>query len=113
MKRVIRLSESELNRLVKEAVTSAMENIDDIEGAHKGMKMKLNEGYCWWGDTKPLEDIHNSAMQIVGEHRLDFDANEYDENDRAQFDLYNWAKRVAQEAEKFIHCEAHNISIDG
>lgn len=113
MKKVIRLSESELGRLVKEAVTSAMENIDDIGGVSKHMKRKLNEGYCWWGDTKPLEEIYKLAMQIADEHRLDFDANEYDENDRAQFDLYNWAKSVAEVAEKFIHCEAHNISIDG
>ena len=67
----------------------------------------------WWGDTKPLEEIYNLASQIAREYRMDFDNNEYDESDRARFDLYKWAENVAEEAEKFIHCEAHNTSING
>ena len=96
MKQTIKINERELKHLIKESV-----------------KKVLNEEYFWWGDTKPLEEIYHLASQIAETYQPDFDNNDYDEDDRARFDLWKWAKDVATEAEKFIHCEAHNTSING
>lgn len=96
MKKIVRLNESELKNIINESI-----------------KKILNEEYCWWGDTKPLEEIYKLASQIVDKYSPYFDNNEGDEDDRAIFDLYNWAGKVAKEAEEFIRYNADNLPING
>ena len=92
-KQVIRLTESDLHRILKESVNKV-----------------LNEEYVWWGDTKPLETIMSACGEMIkGKNESDFE----DVDDRAAFDLYQWATKVYQEAEQFLHCNAHNTPING
>jgi len=96
MKR-IRLTESDLHRIVKESVNRV-----------------INEEYVWWGDTKPLETIMTAASQIRSEFEKNYPEDyEFDESDRAKLDLYNWAKQVEDRAEEFIRYNAHNAPING
>ena len=60
------------------------------------------------GDTKPLETIMSAcATYFEGVNEDDFE----DEDDRARYHLYKWAKRVYDEAEEYIRYNAHNVSI--
>ena len=94
---VVRLDESHLRRIVENTV-----------------KQVLKEECCWWGDTKPLEEICRIASQIADDVMPDFDnETDFDESDRARFDLWKWAERVAEEAESFMRCEANNMPING
>ena len=83
--------------------------IDDVNESKK-RKTLIKEEYCWWGDTKPLETIMSAcATYLEGVNEDDFE----DEDDRARYDLYKWAERVYNEAEKYIRYNAHNVSING
>jgi len=96
-KKLIRLKESDLHRIVKESVNRI-----------------LNEEYVWWGDTKPVETIMMAANQIRTKFEKDYPEDyEFDVDDRAKLDLYNWAKQVEDRAEDFIRYNAHNVSING
>lgn len=68
------------------------------------------EEYCWYGNTKPLEQIRSAAEEIASWHD---DEDEYfeDVSSAAAYDLHVWAKKVAAQAERFIEKEAHNCSI--
>jgi hypothetical protein len=95
--KVIRLTEGDLHRIVKESVNRI-----------------LNEEYVWWGDTKPLETIMMAANQIRTKFEKDYPEDyEFDEDDRAKLDLYNWAKQVEDRAEEFIRYNADNVPING
>ena len=95
----IKLTERDLHGIVKESVNRI-----------------LKEEYVWWGDTKPLETIVSSANEIVRhfeEAYPDAENYDFDPEDRAKIDLYNWAKKIQDDAEDFIRYNAHNVSING
>ena len=97
MKKITRLTESDLHRIVKESV-----------------KRILNEEYVWWGDTKPLETIMMAANQITRKFENDYSEDyEFDDDERAKLDLYRWAKQVEDNAEEFIRYNADNVPING
>lgn len=97
MKNKIRLTESDLRRIVKESVNRI-----------------LNEEYVWWGDTKPLETIMMAASQITRKFENDYSEDyEFDDDERAKLDLYRWAKQVEDKAEEFIRYNADNVPING
>lgn len=90
---VKRISESEIRRIVKESVKSI-----------------LKEDYCWWGDTKPIETIMQACAEIVyGKKETDFE----DIDDRASYELYQWANKTYEEAEKWLQCNSYNTPING
>ena len=96
-KKIIRLTESDLHKLVKESVQKI-----------------LKEEYVWWGDTKPLETIMAAASEIRRGFEEQYQEDyEFELEDRAKIDLYNWAKKVENEAEDFIRYNAHNAPING
>jgi len=74
-------------------------------------KSIIKEDYAWWGDTKPLEQIMMLADGIVQHYQEDDD--DFDPERRATYDIVEWAKKVRDQAEDFIHCNAHNVSING
>ena len=93
-----KINENQLRRVVRESINKI-----------------LKEDYVWWGDTKPLETIMVAASEIRRHFEEQYpDGNhEFDEDDRAKLDLYNWAKRVENEAEDFIRYNAQNTPING
>jgi hypothetical protein len=93
-----KINENQLRRVVRESINKI-----------------LKEDYVWWGDTKPLETIMVAASEIrrYFEEQYPDDNYEFDEDDRAKLDLYNWAKRVENDAEDFIRYNAHNTPING
>lgn len=96
-KKIIRLTESDLHNLVKESVQRI-----------------LKEEYVWWGDTKPVETIMRAASEIRRNfEELYQEDYEFEPEDRAKLDLYNWAKKIENEAEDFIRYNAHNAPING
>jgi len=95
-KKLIRLTESDLHRVIKESVYKI-----------------LNES-CWYGDTKPFETIYRAAQEIVD--KLEYvNDNEYEEwgDDYRYSSMYDWAKRVANDAEYYIRNHSSNVSING
>ena len=89
----IQLTEQELHKIVKESVNKI-----------------LKEEYVWWGNTEPLETIMKACGDITrGKNESDLE----DEYDRASFDLSQWATRVYEEAEEWMHYNAHNTPING
>ncbi len=97
MKQIIRLTESDLHRIVNESVNKV-----------------LNEEYVWWGDTKPLEVILSAVNQITNHFEESYPEDyEFEEEDRARLDLYKWAKKIGEEAEEFIRYNADNTPING
>lgn len=98
MKRIIKLTESDLHRLIKETV-----------------KRTLKES-IWYGDTKPLENIIQMADEIISNYEY---VNEPDYEDRSDdgYDmdaqLYEWATKVRNEAEEWIRLNSSNASING
>lgn len=90
-KKLVRLTENDLRRIVETSVSKV-----------------LSEDYVWWGDDKPVKDILSSALDIVDRYRdYDFD----DCESTCEFDLYSWAKRVADEAETFLHRHSYNTAV--
>lgn len=98
MKRIIRLTESDFHRLIKESV-----------------KRILKES-VWYGDTKPLENIIKMADEIINNYEY---VNEPDYENRSDdgYDmhaqLYEWAKKVRNEAEEWIGINSSNASMNG
>ena len=95
MAKLIKINESQLKNIISESIQQVLKE----------------ESYCWWGDTKPLEKIRSFANEIANKYT--FNDDDWDESDRAAFDLMKWAERVAYEAERFIHCNATNMPING
>ena len=99
-------SPREFRRFIAEKIIDEVVNgaWDDRE-----INKSLNESYVWWGDTKPLETIYGAAQEIVRKYG---DADpEDDYESTAIFDLVKWANEVKDEADIFIHYEAHNTAI--
>ena len=99
MKRTIRLSERDLHRVVNESV-----------------KRILGES-CWYGDTKPFEQIIDAANKIMQnfEHVNAEDYEPWDDCDGADLDpqIYQWAKKVADDAEYYMRSNSSHTSING
>ena len=99
MKRTIRLSERDLHRVVNESV-----------------KRILGES-CWYGDTKPFEQIIDAANKIMQnfEHVNAEDYEPWDDCDGADLDpqIYQWAKKVADDAEYYMRSNSSYTSING
>lgn len=99
-------SPREFRRYVAEKIIDEVVNgqWDDRE-----INESVNESYVWWGDTKPLETIYGAAQEIVRKYG---DADPEDDYESTSiFDLVKWANDVMDEADKFIHYEAHNTAI--
>ena len=98
MKKIIRLTESDFHRIIKESV-----------------KRILKES-IWYGDTKPLENIIQMADEIISNYEY---VNEPDYENRSDdgYDmyaqLYEWAKKVRNEAEEWISINSSNTSMNG
>lgn len=99
MKKTTRLTENELKHLIKESV-----------------KRILNES-CWYGDTKPFEQILDAASKICEEFKYTQDENwePWDDCDGRDlsYDIYSWAEKVMNEAENWIHYNSSNTPING
>lgn len=100
-------SPREFRRFIAEKIIDEVVNgaWDDRE-----INESLNESYVWWGDTKPLETIYGAAQEIVRNYGDADPEGNYEST--AIFDLVRWANEVMDEADKFIHYEAHNTSIE-
>lgn len=76
--------------------------------------VKVADGYCWYGDDKPLKQIISQCNQILkGLSEFDNPDYEFDADEKARFDLYKWVKEVIDQAEEWIQCNADNVSING
>lgn len=99
MKRRVKLTESSLQRIVKESV-----------------KKVLKES-CWYGDTKPFEQIIYAANKIMQdfEHANAEDYEPSDDCDGADLkpQIYQWAKKIADEAESYIYSNSSYTPING
>jgi hypothetical protein len=89
-------------KIIDEVVNGAWDDKDM-------MNESLNEAYVWWGDTKPLETIYSAAQEIVRNYGDADPEGNYEST--AIFDLVKWANEVMDEADKYIHYEAHNTAI--
>lgn len=100
-------SPREFRRFIAEKIIDEVVNgaWDDKET----MNESLNEEYVWWGDTKPLETIYSAAQEIVNKYGSINPEDDYEST--AIFDLVKWANEVMDEADKYIHYEAHNTAI--
>ena len=96
-KQVIRLTEGDLHRIIKESVNKV-----------------LTES-CWYGDTKPFETIYQMADKIVNSLEARVTDENYEEwgDDFSYGRMYEWAKRVKDDAEEYIHCNSQFTSING
>ena len=98
MKKIIKLSENDLHRLIKESV-----------------KRTLKES-IWYGDTKPLENIIQMADEIISNYEYvnepDYE-NASDDGYDMYVQLYEWAKKVRNEAEEWISINSSNASMNG
>ena len=95
----MKITEKELKKIVAESV-----------------KKVLNES-TWYGDTKPLEIIYNASEEIIkkleyvnnSDYEFDGDAGSFD----YYRDMYDWAVKVRDDAEKYIHRNSSFTSING
>lgn len=58
-KKLIRLTESDLHRIVKESVKKVLNNSNKQTKITEG-----EESWAWYGDTKPLEDLRAAAHRV-------------------------------------------------
>lgn len=100
MKKVVKLSEGQLNRIIKESV-----------------KNILNESYdcCWYGDVKPFEIIEQMADKIVQSLDRIVNNDGYEEvgDDYSYGRMYEWAKRVRDDASLYIQTNSKYAPING
>lgn len=97
MSKKVRLTESDLHNIIRESV-----------------KKILREGSCWYGDEKPVENIIRMAEQIMSnnEHVNDDNYESMDDDGGdIHWDLYQWAKKVRDEAERWLAMNSSNVSI--
>lgn len=95
-KKVIRLTESYLKNIIAESV-----------------KQVLNEG-CWYGNTKPFESIIIACNEIKDKFEYVNDENYEDDSDdhsNIEYNIYQWADKISQEAEGWLGCNATNRPI--
>lgn len=88
MKKTIRLSESDLHSVIQESV-----------------KRVINET-CWYGSVKPFQEIVKAAEQIIQDFGY-VDSDDYEQNDDCDGPssaplIYDWAKKVKDDAEYWI-----------
>lgn len=97
MKKKIRLTESELHNIIKESVNKV-----------------LTES-CWHGDTKPFETIYQMADKIVNSLEARVANENYEEwdDDFSYSRMYEWAKRVRDDAEEYMRYNSQFTSING
>lgn len=79
----------------------------------KMVRKQLNEEYCWYGDPKPLETIIQCCNQLMESSKFNDPEYEGDDDDAASYHIYEWAKKVSQDAEEYLGCNSQNISING
>lgn len=93
------LTESELRKMIRESVNGV-----------------LNES-CWYGSTKPFEDIIRAASKICDnfDHVNGDDYEPWDDCDGPDLDpqIYRWAERVKDEAEYWLQENSSYGSING
>lgn len=96
-KKVIRLTESDLHRIIA-----------------KSVKNVLNES-VWYGDVKPFETIIYACNEILNKFEYVNNDNYEDWSDCDGNDLkpyiYKWAVRVKEEAERYIDSNSQNAPI--
>ena len=72
---------------------------------------------CWYGDTKPFEQILTAANQIMDDfHYVTADDYEpWDDCDGPDMapQIYEWAKNVARDAEYYLHDNSSYAPING
>lgn len=79
----------------------------------KIVKNILKEEYCWYGDTEPLETIIEACKQIMENSKFNDPEYEGNNDDAADYHVYKWAEKVAQDAEEYLNCNSRNTSING
>ena len=96
-KKKIKLTESDLHRIIKETVNNV-----------------LTESY-WYGDTQPFETIYQMADKIVTSLEDSVNDQNYEEigGDFSYSEMYEWAKRVRDDAEAYIHRNSDFAPING
>jgi hypothetical protein len=96
-KQLIRLTENDLHKIIKESV-----------------KNVLNES-CWHGDVKPFEVIYQMADKIVTSLEDRINDENYEEwgDDFRYSHMYEWAKRVRDDSEQYMHCNSQFSPING
>lgn len=95
----IRLTESDLHSIIRESV-----------------KRVINET-CWYGSVKPFQEIVKAAEQIIQNFSY-VDSDDYEPNDDCDGPslaplIYDWAKKVKDNAEYFIMDNSSFSSING
>lgn len=83
------------------------------EKIRKMVEKRLNEDYCWYGNTKPLYTIIECCNQLMKSSKFNDPEYEGDDDDTAAYNVYEWAKKVAQDAETYLWCNSQNVSING
>ena len=98
MKNRVKLNEAQLRQIVAESV-----------------KKVLNESTLY-GDTKPFEEIYRAANQIMDRFQYTQEDDYVDMSDDGaalDYQVYQWAKKVSEDAEYYISCNSSNQSING
>ena len=83
------------------------------EKIRRMVRKQLNEDYCWYGDTKPLETIIEGCNQLMESSKFNDPEYEGDDDDVASYHIYEWAKKVAKDAEEYLGCNSQNVSVNG
>lgn len=82
----------------------------------ESVKRVLKES-CWYGDTKPFEQIIDAAHQIMSnfDHVSADDYEPWDDCDGPDLDpeIYEWANKVAEDAEYYLHNNSSYTPING
>ena len=99
MNRTIRLSKSDLHRVINESVR------------------KVLRESCWYGDTKPFEQIIDAANKIM-QHFEYANAEDYDPWDGCDGadlapQIYQWAEKVADDAGYYMRSHSSNTPVNG
>ena len=81
---------------------------------NESLKKVLNEN-CWYGDTSPFEEIYKNADKICSSLEDRVNSEDYEEwgDDFSYGRMYEWAKKVRDDAEEYIRCNSHYTSING
>lgn len=107
MKQVIKLKESQLRKMIEESLNHVL--------LEKGIKnKKLIKEASWYGNIEPLKQIAVSAELLMNDLEYTQDSK-YIESLDGDTDyngmIYEWAKKVMNEAEEWIGLNSSNMPI--
>lgn len=108
----LNISENELRSAIREACSKVLG-----DNKNKIVENKTLNESCWYGNLKPFKAIQNAAFQIMKNFEYvnneDYEPDDDCDGRDLSYDIYQWAKRIEEEADRWITKNSDNTPING